>query len=88
MISKPNLSFSLMGGNLFTRECCHDVILHVPAIGSRTQCHILHVLFLSVLTLSDRFSADCRRLYQMSSRDLSCGVNNLLNLKKILKKHW
>ena len=36
MISKPRLSYSVIGGNLFTRECCHDVIC-VLAIGSTTQ---------------------------------------------------
>ena len=36
MIIRQN---AVIGWDLFTRECCHDVI-YVPAIGSTTQRHI------------------------------------------------
>ena len=52
MISRPSLSFSHWWEFhiFFTREFCHGIILHVPAIGQGTSyfnCHVKHRLFMS-----------------------------------------
>ena len=46
MISRPTLSCIYWLELIYTK-CYHDVIMHVPPIGSRTQHHFSHFGFVS-----------------------------------------